>query len=107
MTYPDSSNSDSGEPVDLWELYNMMTQLGGFETVTANTWWFVFTKDQPTWAAMRGSVLRLKGIYRQYLLPYEKEFFGGKRFVTNVCTCVCVHWCIGACHRICALCMWR
>jgi len=68
--------------VDLWELYNMMTQLGGFETVAANLWWFVFTKDRPSWAAMRGSVMRLKGIYRHYLLPFERVHFHGKRYNT-------------------------
>lgn len=63
----------------------VMTQLGGFDTVTANTWWFVFTKDQPSWAAMRGSVLRLKGIYRHYLLHYEREHFRGKRRAVFQC----------------------
>ena len=74
--------------MDLWELYNMMTQLGGFDTVTANTWWFVFTKDRPTWANMRGSVLRLKGIYRHYLLGYERANFRGKRCV-HLAYCRC------------------
>lgn len=78
----DPSPQIAGQPVDLWELYNMMTQLGGFDTVTTNTWWFVFTKDQPSWAAMRGSVLRLKGIYRHYLLSFEREYFHGNRYET-------------------------
>ena len=61
-----------GRPVDLWHLYNLVTQLGGWNTIYTNRWQSLLYCDKPEWAHHTDIGNRLKVIYTKYLLPYEE-----------------------------------
>jgi hypothetical protein len=69
-----------GRPVDLWHLYNLVTQLGGWNTIYTNRWQSLLYCDKPEWAHHTDIGNRLKVIYTKYLLPYEEAHFKGKRY---------------------------
>lgn len=69
-----------GRPVDLWHLYNLVTQLGGWATIYHNRWQSLLYCDKPEWAHHTDIGNRLKVIYTKYLLPFEEVHFCGKRY---------------------------
>ena len=84
--YPFCSVQTSPEinevPINLWSLYNLVTQLGGWATVASNHWVGHLMKCKPEWAPLAWQVntaSRVKGIYSKYLLPFEKVCDTGAR----------------------------
>eukprot|EP00667_Euglena_gracilis_P006116 EG_transcript_6165 len=71
-----------GRPVDLWHLYNLVTQLGGWRTIYSNRWQPLLYCDKPEWAHHTDIGNRLKVIYTKYLLAFEEAHFRGKRYAT-------------------------
>eukprot|EP00668_Euglena_longa_P013936 GGOE01017888.1.p1 GENE.GGOE01017888.1~~GGOE01017888.1.p1 ORF type:complete len:644 (+),score=100.00 GGOE01017888.1:63-1934(+) len=71
-----------GRPVDLWHLYNLVTQLGGWRTIYSNRWQPLLYCDKPEWAHHTDIGNRLKVIYTKYLLAFEGAYFRGKRYAT-------------------------
>eukprot|EP00667_Euglena_gracilis_P015222 EG_transcript_15840 len=68
----------NGQPVNLWYLYNFITQMGGWETVKQNGWLPIIYEEM-NWTST-SIATRLKQIYETYLLDFENAHFFGKRY---------------------------
>jgi hypothetical protein len=68
--------------VSLWFLYNLVTQLGGWDCVYNNRWLPYIYKENPSWAKYTSIANRLMVIYTGCLLGFEKIYFKGKRYNT-------------------------
>ena len=72
-----------GEVLDLWWLYNVVTQMGGWQTVFSNTWLRWVYKQKEEWNGMTDIGNRLKIAYMAFLSRYEATNFQGCTYVTT------------------------
>ena len=71
----DTLISDRSCRLDFWYVYNTVTQLGRWSTVTANNWHYhVHPKLSPE---------QLSSLYLRYLYDFECAHFRGKRYDTK------------------------
>jgi len=70
----------NGVPVNFHWLYNMVTQMGGWETVKTFGWLPLIYEEQK-WTSS-SIAHRLKHLFESHLLEFERRFFKGKRYDT-------------------------
>ena len=73
-----------GKRLDFWYVYNIVTQLGGWSTVTANGWQYPVLSGHPESSPQDFmSKQQLSSLYLRYLYDFECAHFRGKRYDTK------------------------